>query len=100
MTAGHRSDGSGPSRATAAAERAGAELRGGGLTGESQSGIPRLDLSRGLAQELGHGTGNAQVCSDRRFEVRPGLATARGGAGSPVCRALGPRERYGLLQLE
>jgi len=46
------------------------------------------------------GTGNLPGHSEWRFRVRPRLATARGGAGSPVCRALGPRGRYELPHLE
>ena len=53
-----------------------------------------------MAVEHRRGVRNALEATGRWLGARTGLATARGGAGSPVCRALGPRERYGLLQLE
>jgi hypothetical protein len=58
----------------AAALTAGTELRGGGLIGEGQSGIPRLSLSRGLAVVHVRDMGNALV-------ALVGLKGVRGGAG-------------------
>ena len=54
---------------------AGADLRGGGLTGEGQFGIPRLGLGRGLAVAHVRDMGNA-------LAALAGLNVVRGGAGS------------------
>ena len=46
--------------------------------------VSRAGLGRGLAVEHERGTGNLPGRSERRFRVRSGLATVRGGTGLPA----------------
>ena len=88
LGAGSGSDGSGPSRATAAAGIAGrlfpAAARREKLTGALESGVPGLDWIGSLAGKHGWGTCDLPGRSDRRFRVRLGLAGVTGGTGLPA----------------
>ena len=72
---------------------AGADLRGGGLTGEGQFGIPRLGLGRGLAVAHVRDMVNA-------LAALVGLNEVRGGAGSAAAgrraKRTGERRSAGL----
>ena len=57
---------------------AGAELRGGGLAGDAQSGVPVAGLDRGLALEQARGTCDLLGLLARGCSGRNG---ARGGGG-------------------
>ena len=74
---------------------AGALLRGGGVAGVGKSGASEPDLGHGLVQKNEHGMGSPPEYTGRVLRARTGLATVRGGAGSPVCRALETTRGHG-----
>ena len=68
---------------------AGADLRGGGLTGEGQFGIPRLGLGRGLAVAHVRDMGNALAALAGLNEVRGGASSAAAGRRGETRRRAG-----------
>ena len=80
--------------------RGGARL---GLAGVGRKWPSGHEIERGLALEHARGTRNALVAMGWWFGAPSVTLVGDGGSaaqGSTVCRSLGPREHYGLLQLE
>ena len=83
----------------AAAQPAGARLRGGGVAGEGEPGAAGLVLGRGLARDGVRRVRNAPGLTAGLGEVLLGLAAAWGGAAAKTlagASALGDAKAYGL----